>query len=74
MSIDHHRIQDTEMDDGRTVIALVKGEERYVFIFDDGNLAEALRTFGRFACNPELSFSWYDAAVLAKRVRSMSND
>jgi len=51
------------------VLALVKGEERYVFLFDDGNRAEALRTLGRFASNPELSFTWYDAAVLSQKIR-----
>ena len=49
------------------VLALVKGDERYVFLFDDSNRSEALRTLGRYASNPELSFSWYDAAV---RIRS----
>lgn len=52
------------------VLALVKGEERYIFLFDDERRAEALRTLGRFASNPELSFSWYDAAVLSQRIRS----
>ncbi|QDU30225.1 hypothetical protein ETAA8_53440 [Anatilimnocola aggregata] len=52
------------------VLALVKGEERYIFLFDDDRRAEALRTLGRFASNPELSFSWYDAAVLSQRIRS----
>lgn len=51
------------------VLALVKGEERYIFLFDDNRRAEALRTLGRFASNPELSFSWYDAAVLSQRIR-----
>lgn len=52
------------------VLALVKGEERYIFLFDDERRAEALRTLGKFASNPELSFSWYDAAVLSQRIRS----
>jgi hypothetical protein len=51
------------------VLALVKGEERYIFLYDDEHRAEALRTLGRFASNPELSFSWYDAAVLSQRIR-----
>ena len=51
------------------VLALVKGEERYVFLFDDDNRAEALRTLGRFASNPDLTFSWYDAAVLSQKIR-----
>jgi hypothetical protein len=51
------------------VLALVKGNERYVFLFDDERRAEALRVLGRYASNPELSFSWYDAAVLSQRIR-----
>ena len=51
------------------VLALVKGEERFVFLYNDDKKAEVLRTLGRFASNPELSFTWYDAAVLSQRVR-----
>ena len=51
------------------VLALVKGEERYVFLYDDDNRSEALRILGRFASNPELSFTWYDAAVLSQKIR-----
>ncbi|MFM8282841.1 MAG: hypothetical protein ACKOCW_04705 [Planctomycetaceae bacterium] len=51
------------------VIALVKGGERYVFLYDDDSREETLRTLGRFAADPELSFSWYDAAMLGDKVR-----
>jgi hypothetical protein len=51
------------------VLALVKGKERYIFLFDDDNRAEALRTLGRYASNQELSFTWYDAAVLSQKIR-----
>lgn len=51
------------------VLALVKGEERYIFLYDDAHRADALRMLGRFASNPELSFSWYDAAILSQRIR-----
>ena len=51
------------------VLALVKGDERYVFLFDDANRTEALRQIGRFAANPELSFTWYDAAVMSQKIR-----
>jgi len=54
----------------RNVIALVKGVERYIFIFTDENRVEVLRQLGRFAMNPELSFDWYDAAVLSQKVRA----
>ncbi len=51
------------------VLALVKGEEQYIFMFDDSNRTETLRMLGRYAANPELSFSWYDAAVLSEKIR-----
>ena len=55
------------------VLALVKGTERYVFLYDDASRAETLRTLGRFASNPELSFTWYDAAVLSQKIRQESH-
>jgi hypothetical protein len=54
------------------VLALVKGEERYVFLFDDESRAAALRVLGRYASNPDLSFTWYDAAVLSQKIRQES--
>ena len=51
------------------VIALVKGSERYVFLYDDESREETLKTLGRFAANPALSFNWYDASVLGQKVR-----
>jgi len=54
------------------VLALVKGTERYVFLYDDESRAETLRVLGRYASNPELSFTWYDAAVLSQKIRQES--
>ena len=56
------------------VLTLIRGEERYVFLYydDDECRAECLRVLGRFASNPELSFTWYDAAVLSKKIREES--
>jgi hypothetical protein len=54
------------------VLALIKGEERYIFLYDDKHRTETLRTLGRFAADPQLSFSWYDAAVMSKKVREMA--
>ena len=55
--------------DGINMIALIKDEERYIFMYDDSSLDELLRTFGKLASNPELNFTWYDAAVLSQKVR-----
>ena len=57
------------MDKEINVLALVKGEERFIFLYDDENRTETLRTLGRFAADPEIDFTWYDAAVLSKRIR-----
>jgi hypothetical protein len=50
------------------VIALCKGVERYIFLYDDRNRLNILRQFGLFAADAELSFNWHDAATLAGRV------
>lgn len=52
------------------VLALVKGKERYVFMYNEKNRNEVLETFARYAADSKLSFSWYDAAVLTQRVRN----
>jgi len=54
------------------VLALVKGVERYIFLYDDSNRAETLRTLGRYASDPDLSFTWYDAAVLSQKIRQQN--
>jgi len=54
------------------VLALVKGEERFIFLFNDENRSETLRLLGRYASDPELSFTWYDAAVLSQKVRTLT--
>lgn len=56
-------------DDDINVVALIKGDERYVFLYSDENKVQTLHTIGRFASNPELSFTWHDAAVLSQKIR-----
>ena len=55
------------------VLALVKGEERYIFLFNEENRRQTLRLLGRYASNPDLSFTWYDAAIMSQKVRVLSN-
>jgi hypothetical protein len=57
------------MDREINVLALVKGKERFIFLFDDANRDETLRQLARFAADPELDFSWYDAAMLSRKIR-----
>ena len=51
------------------VLPLIKGQERYIFFYDDESRQELLRVFTRFAENPDLSFTWYDAAHLSQKIR-----
>ena len=59
---------------GINVLALLKGEERYVFLYDDRSTDQVLQTLGKYAADPELSFTWFDAAVLSQRVRKLNAD
>jgi len=53
------------------VIAIVKKTEQYLFIYDDDSEQETIRTFGRFAADKELSFSWMDAQRLTQKLRQL---
>lgn len=52
------------------VLAVVKGKERYVFLYADAKRGDALRVMARYAANPDLSFSWRDAATLSRRMNT----
>ena len=56
------------------VMALVKGDERYVWLYSDDQTDATLRSLGRFASDPGLSFCWYDAAVLSQRMRAAQKE
>ncbi|WP_157368582.1 hypothetical protein [Zavarzinella formosa] len=55
-----------------SVVALIRGKERFVYIFDDNSGEELLEAIRSQAANPRLSLSWFDAAVLAERVRQQA--
>lgn len=57
------------MDRSLNVLALVKDGERFIFLYDDHSTPQVLQTLGKFAADPELCFTWYDAAVLSQKVR-----
>lgn len=54
------------------ILTLVKNEHRFIFIYDDANRNETLRQIGRFASDPQLQFSWYDAALLSKKMKQQN--
>ena len=55
------------------VLAIVKDYERYIFLYDDtdATVSTILQKFGEYASDQELSFSWYDAAILSQKVRDL---
>ena len=54
------------------VLALIKGKERYVFVYDDSSRQTLIDAFRDLAADPESSFSWFDAAVLTDRAREQA--
>lgn len=60
-------------DEPFNVLALVKGSERYVFLYDEDSVATLLQTLGKFASDQSLNFTWYDAAILSQKVRDLKD-
>ena len=54
------------------VLALIKGSERYVFVYDDDSRPTLLEAFQTSAADPELTFNWHDAAVLTEKAREQA--
>lgn len=63
-------------DTDRWALVLPKGDESYTFVYDRGCnrcRAQLLRKLGEYASNPELSFTWHDAAMLSQAVRAIKD-
>lgn len=56
------------------VLALVKGEERYVFLYEDESQPALIELFREWAADPALSFNWFDVAVLTEKSRQQLQD
>jgi hypothetical protein len=54
------------------VLALVKGPERFVFVYDDASRAALINSLRDLATDPRVSFSWFDAAVLTEKAREQA--
>ena len=51
------------------VLALLKGAERFVFVYDDDSREQVLDAIRDHAADPQVSLNWFDAAVLTDRAR-----
>lgn len=50
-------------------LVFIDDDETYIFNFFDNQKDEMLCMIVRFAADPELYFSWYDAAMLLREIR-----
>jgi hypothetical protein len=51
------------------VLALIKGAEHYIFVYDNESRPQLIDTFRDQAADPQLSLSWFDAIVLTTKAR-----
>jgi hypothetical protein len=56
------------------VLALVRGREWFVYVYDDDSREELLDAVRAQAADPAVSLSWYDAAVLVERARQQAQE
>jgi hypothetical protein len=54
------------------VLALIKGEERYVYLYDEASRRGLIDLFRDQAADPQLSLTWFDALVLTKKAREQA--
>lgn len=60
-----------QYDDTHFVSLTVRGHT-WMFIWRDGQGHEAIRHAVRFAADPEVDFSWFNAACVSRQVRKLS--
>ena len=54
------------------VLALLKGDESYVYVYDDTSTATLVEKFHAHALNSDLSLNWFDAAVLTQKAEEQT--
>lgn len=52
------------------VLALIKGIERFIFVYDDDSRGTLINDIRDKAADPSVSLNWFDASVLTGRVRN----
>ena len=51
------------------IACVVRGVDKYTILYRNDTKNDALRVLGRWASDPALTFTWYDAAMLSKVIR-----
>jgi hypothetical protein len=56
------------------VLALIKGAERFIFVYDDDSKDALIDDIRNKAADPGVALNWFDAAVLTERIRNPSTE
>ena len=56
------------------VLALFKGDERFISVYDDDSKGELIDDIRHKAADPSVAVNWFDAAVLTERVRNQERE
>ena len=56
------------------VLALLKGDEKYVYVYDDPSREALVEALNEHAASAELSLNWFDAVVLTKKADDQGAD
>lgn len=56
------------------VLALFKGGERFIFVYDDGSRDQLIDAIRDAAADPRVALNWFDAAVLTERARQQADE
>lgn len=56
------------------VLALIKGQEQYIFVYDDGSWQQLIDAIRDQAADPRLNLSWFDVAVLTEKAREQERE
>ena len=54
------------------VLALFKGDERFIFVYDDASRTEVVAAIRDTAADAGTAFNWFDAAVLTERAKQQA--
>ena len=51
------------------ILAMAKGPDRYIFLYDDQSYEALIHLLDQYAANPNLNFSCADASLLGQKAR-----
>jgi len=54
----------------RNVLALFKGQRRFIFVYDDTSCETLIDLIRDKAADPAIPINWFDAVMLTERVRN----